>query len=54
MKTSTIVLVTEVSAVDNGVSGLIYDVTVEQLKLDSAQHGCDFIITCGNVAVKGS
>lgn len=44
----------EVCGVDNGIGGLICDVTLDHLKFDSTDRGSNLIITPGNMAVKGS
>lgn len=43
----------EVSCVDNDISGLIGDVTIDHLELNSAQHGRDPLVSYGDMAVKG-
>lgn len=50
----TRLVVGEVSCVDNDISVLLSDVTDGHLKLDTTQHGCDLIVSCGDMAIKGS
>lgn len=50
----TCVVLGEIRCIDNDVSGLMGDVTADQLKLDSTQQGCDLIVCFREMAIKGS